>query len=113
MNLALIGSAALIVITAAIHSIRGERRIMSAVAAIDPAVLNPRLRRIIHFSWHLESLFMVLTAVTVAWPGSPIALVRLIGGTCLVLGLYVLWKSRGGHVSGPLFTGAGLLALIG
>jgi hypothetical protein len=110
LSVALLGSAALIVATAAVHSIKGERRVMSAVATIDPAVLNPRLRRMIHFSWHLESLFMVLTAATVAWPGSPMSLVRLIGATYLVLGLYVLWKSRGGHVSGPLYTGAGLLA---
>ena len=113
MSIALLGSAALIVATAAVHSIKGERRVMSAVAAIDPAVLNPRLRRIIHVSWHLESLFMVLTAATIAWPGSPQLLVRLIGATNLGLGLYALWKSRGGHVSGPLYTGAGVLALIG
>ena len=113
MSIALLGSAALIAATAAVHSIRGERRILSPLAAIDPAVLKPRIRRIIRSSWHVESLFMVLTAASVAWPGSPVALVRFIGGTCLVLGVYVLWKSRGGHISGPLFTGAGLLALIG
>lgn len=113
MNIALLGSAALIVVTAAIHSFKGERRVISAVAAIDPAALDPRIRRIIHFSWHLESVFMVLTAATLAWPGSPTMLVRLIGATYLMIGLVVLWRSRGRHVSGPLFTGAGLLALFG
>ena len=112
MTLALIGSAALLAATAAIHSFMGERRVISAVAAIDPAVLDPRLRRIIRFSWHLESLFMLLTAASVAWPGSPKLLVRLVGVTLLLLGLYVLWKSRGRHISGPLFTGAGVLALL-
>ena len=113
MSLALLGSAGLIVATAAIHSIKGERRVISAIAAIDPAVLAPRLRRMLHFTWHIASVYMVLTAAAVAWPGSPQPLVRLIGATYLVLGIIALWMSRGRHVSGPLYTGAGVLALIG
>ena len=66
----------------------------------------------LHFTWHLASVYMVLTAAAVAWPGSPRPLVHLIGATYLVLGVIALWKSRGRHVSGPLFTAAGVLALI-
>lgn len=112
MSIALLGSALLIVATAAIHSIRGERRVISRVRSIDPAVLQPRLARMLTFTWHTASVYMLLTAATVAWPGSPRALVRVIGATYLALGLIALWKSRGRHVSGPLFTGAGVLALI-
>ena len=112
MSPALIGSAALILATAAIHSILGERRVMSRVGSIDPAVLSPRLARMLHFTWHLASVCMVLTAAAVAWPGSPLPLIRLIGATYLALGIIALWKSRGRHVSGPLFTGAGVLALF-
>ena len=112
MSAALLGSAALIVATAAVHSILGERRVMSRVGSIDPAVLNPRLRRMVHFTWHVASVYMVLTAAAVAWPGSPRPLVRLIGLTYLALGFIALWKSRGRHVSGPLYAGAGILALI-
>lgn len=113
MNGPLLGSAILIVATAAIHSIMGERRVMSRVGNIDPAVLNPRLRRMLHFTWHVASVYMLLTAAAVAWPGSPRLLVRLIGATYLALGFVALWKSRGRHVSWPLYTGAGVLALLG
>ena len=113
MTFALLGSATLIVATAAIHSIRGERRVISRVRSIDPGVLDRRLGRMLTFTWHLASVYMLLTAATVAWPGSPRTLVRLIGATYLALGVIALWKSRGRHVSGPLFSGAGVLALIG
>jgi len=86
---------------------------MSRVGTIDPAVLSPRLRRRLHFTWHLCSVYMLLTAAAVAWPGTPLPLIRLIGAIYLALGLVALWMSRGRHVSGPLFTGAGILALIG
>ena len=112
MNVALLGSASLIVATAALHSILGERRVMSRIGSIDPAVLNPRLRRMLHFTWHLASVYMLITAATVAWPGSPLSLIRVIGATYLGLGIIALWRSRGRHVSGPLFTGAGVLALV-
>lgn len=112
MSVALLGSAALIVATAAIHSVLGERRVISRVRSIDPAVLSPRLARMLAFTWHVASVYMLLTAATVAWPGSPRSLVRLIGATYLALGFIALWRSRGRHVSGPLFTGAGVLALV-
>jgi hypothetical protein len=112
MMLAQLGSAALIAATAAVHSVKGERRVMSHVANLDPSVLDPRLKRILHFTWHVASVYMLLTAAAVAWPGSPRSLVRLIGATYLVLGLVAFWKSRGRHVSGPLYTGAGVLALL-
>lgn len=112
ISVACLASAALIVTTAAIHSFKGERRVMSRVVAIDPEILNPRLVRMLHFTWHSASIYMLLTAAAVAWPGSPSPLVRLIGATYLAFGLYALRKSRGRHVSGPLFTGAGILALV-
>ena len=85
---------------------------MSRIGSIDPAMLHPRLKRMLHFTWHVASIYMLLTAAAVAWPGSPRPLVRLIGVTYLALGLVALWKSRGRHVSGPLYTGAGVLALV-
>ena len=66
----------------------------------------------LHFTWHVTSVYMLLTAAAVAWPGSPRSLVRVIGATYLALGMIALWKSRGRHVSGPLFTAAGVLALV-
>ena len=109
----LIGAAFVIVTTALYHSILGERRVMSALLAVDPRLLSRRVRRTLRFTWHLATFLMVLTAATVAWPETPKNLVRLIGGAYLLLGISAFWVSRGRHVSGPLFTASGLLALAG
>ena len=93
-----------------VHSVLGERRIMSRVRVMES--IDPRARRALSFTWHLAGLLMVVTGATVAWPGTPALLVQLIGIIYLLLGLLSLKMTRGRHISGPLFTGGGLLALI-
>ena len=104
--------AAGLVIAAAglVHSILGERRIMSRVRTMES--IDPRARRALSFTWHLAGLLMIITGLTIAWPGTPPLLVQLIGATYLLLGLLSLKMTRGRHISGPMFTGGGLLAMI-
>jgi hypothetical protein len=75
--------------------------------------LDPRIKRALSFTWHLAGLLMVVTGVTVGWPGTPARLIDLIGAIFVALGLLSLWMTRGRHISGPLFTIGGLLALVG
>jgi hypothetical protein len=112
MNAVAVLAALLIATTGAIHSILGERRMLRPLAASGALASMPLAARAIRFSWHLATLLMALTAITVAWPGTPVAILRLIGGSYLALGLLSLAISRGRHISGPLFTGAGVLALL-
>lgn len=93
-----------------IHSILGERRIMTRIRAME--TIDPRARRALGFTWHLGGLMMLLTGLTIAWPGTPEALVRIFGVTYLALGILSLKMTRGRHISGPLFTSGGLLALV-
>ena len=102
----------LIAATGLIHSVLGERRMIRPLLAAGAFTAAPRAGRAIRFTWHMATLLMLLTALTVAWPGTPIPLVRAIGAAYLLLGLLSLVMTRGRHISGPLFTGAGLLALI-
>ncbi len=102
----------LIVATGLVHSVLRERRILKPLLAAGAFASVPRAAPAIRFTWHLTTLLMVLTALTVAWPGTPVVLIRLIGVAYLLLGLLSLQMTRGRHISGPLFTGAGLLALI-
>ena len=113
MNTLLTAAAVIIVATALYHSALGEKRIITPLMAMDQRAFSKRGRRTIRFTWHLATLLMFLTAATVAWPGIPIGLVRLIGGAYLLLGLVAFYVSRGKHVSGPLFAAAGLMALAG
>jgi len=95
--------------TGLVHSILGQRRIMARVASNE--ALDPRIRRALGFTWHLAGLLMVVTGATVAWPGTPALLIDVIGAIYVGLGMLSLWMTRGRHISGPLFTIGGLLAL--
>ena len=102
----------LIAATGMVHSVLGERRMIKPLLASGAFAASPRVGRAIRFTWHMSTLLMLLTALTVAWPETPALLVRVIGTAYLLLGLLALVVSRGRHVSGPLFTAAGLLALV-
>ena len=64
-------------------------------------------RRAIRFTWHMATLLMLLTALTIAWPGTPVPVVMLIGAAYLGLGLLAFYISKGRHISGPMFAAAG------
>jgi len=104
-----VAAAFVIASTGLVHSILGQQRIMSRLAANES--LDPRMKRALGFTWHLAGLLMVVTGVTVGWPGSPGRLIDLIGAIYVALGIRSLWMTRGRHISGPLFSIGGLLAL--
>jgi hypothetical protein len=111
MNLLTVASGILIAATGAVHSMLGERKLIAPLLAGGAFAAAPRVGRAVRFTWHMATLLMVLTALTVAWPGTPVTIVRLIGSAYLGLGLLSLWMTRGRHISGPMFTAAGLFAL--
>lgn len=107
-------SAALMTITAAIHSRAGEERLLKPLLAMDEGVMaNRQSRRVMRSAWHLTSAFMFTNAVVIAWPGVAGGLKAFIGGFWLIVGLFSLIASRGKHVGWPSLSGAGLAALIG
>ncbi len=111
MNFLANAAGVVIAATGAIHSVLGERRMIGPLLARGAFAEMPRVGRAVRFTWHLATLLMVLTALTVAWPGTPAVIVKLIGAAYLSLGLLSLWMTRGRHISGPMFTASGLLAL--
>ena len=110
MSLVHLAAALVIISTGLVHSILGQRRIMARVGANE--AIHPRIRRALGFTWHLAGLLMVVTGVTVGWPGTPAGLVGVIGAIYVALGMLSLWMTRGRHISGPMFTLGGLLALL-
>ena len=104
-----VAAALVIASTGLVHSYFGQQRIMSQIAGNES--LDPRIRRALGFTWHLAGLLMLVTGVTVAWPGTPARLIDLIGAMYVALGVRSLTMTRGRHISGPMFTLGGLLAL--
>ena len=110
----LYSSALFMVITAAIHSLAGEKRLLSLVFSASPALAaNTMAGRIFRGAWHLTSLFMALTAAVMVWPDTSASLKALVAGTWLAVGLYSLISSRGKHIGWPSLALAGVTGLIG
>jgi hypothetical protein len=107
-------SAILMVLTALVHSLLGEKRIIGPFLDSGSAIArNPHSRKVLRSAWHLTSLFMVVTAAVVAWPETPGGLVKLVGGAWLLVGVFSLVTSRGKHPGWPFLSGAGIAAILG
>jgi hypothetical protein len=107
-------SAAFMVTTAGVHSALGYRRLIVPMLRSEAGPLaDPLSRRIIHFAWHATSVLMLISAAAVAWPGTPNALLILIGGGWLATGLFNAAYTKGRHIAWPALSGAGIFALIG
>lgn len=113
MNLWYLAAAACMVLTAIAHSAFGEKRLIAPLLALDLALLDGYRPRLVRFSWHITSALMALTALLVAWPGTPLPLVWLTGAVWLGAGIADALYTRFKHVGWPLLSLSGLLILIG
>ncbi len=113
MNWLLVSSAAMVV-TAVIHSVAGEKRLIMPALAIDKGVLAvPFARKVFRGAWHLTSLLMLLTAAVMVWPRTDVGLKGFVAAAWLAMGLYSLISSRGKHIGWPALTLAGVSGLLG
>ena len=107
-------SAALMVLTALIHSYLGEKQLIGPLLSRETTVLKqPLARKVLRFAWHLTALLMLVCAAVVVWPEAPDQLVLLTGGAWLAIGLFDAIYSRGQHVGWPVLSAAGLFAVLG
>ncbi len=107
-------SAAFMVTTAGVHSVLGYRRLIVPLLHSEAGPLaDPLSRQIIRFAWHATSVLMLISAAAIAWPGTPNALLIVIGGGWLATGLFNAAYTKGRHIAWPALSGAGIFALIG
>ena len=107
-------SAIAMIATAIIHSMAGEKRLIGPLLQGTSEPLDDaQARKVLRSAWHLTSGFMILCAAMIAWPGTPVGLLRVVGGFWLILGLFSLITSKGKHVGWPTLVASGAFALIG
>ena len=107
-------SAALMVATAFVHGVLGERRLIGPLMTLDQGVMGADLaRRVFRLAWHALSLLMLVSAAAVIWPGTPRGLILLIGAAWTATGLFDAVYTRGRHIGWPFLTASGALALLG
>ena len=106
-------SAAAMTLTALAHSIVGEKRLIGPLLARDIDLLSGYRASLVRFAWHFTSLLMIVTALVVAWPGTPVPLIRITGAMWLLAGVLDAVLTRGKHIGWPLLSVAGIMALLG
>jgi hypothetical protein len=111
-------AAALLVITSAVHSVLGERRLIAPLLSMREGVLASKLVRfLLRFVWHLISVCWVVLALILTQLVRDTAAIRWWAaastGTAFTgAGLVDLIYSRGRHIGWPMLMGIGIAALL-
>ncbi len=111
------GAVGLLVLTAAIHSLLGELRLITPLMRERTGVLaSAQYRFLLRLTWHLASvLWLALAVILLAavWRPETVARVALAvtGGLFLVCGLVDAVATRFRHIGWPFLTAIGVLTL--
>ncbi|MEQ1538171.1 MAG: hypothetical protein ABL928_04520 [Sphingorhabdus sp.] len=106
-------SSIVMVLTALLHSVAGEKWLIGPLLELNTGVLQvPLARKIVRFGWHITSVLMIACAITVVWPGTPRTVIVVMGTAWLASGLFDAVYSSGKHVGWPFLSSAGALALF-
>lgn len=112
MNLLTLSAVAM-ALTGIAHSIVGEKRLIGPLLVLNIELLSGYRANLVRFAWHFTSLLMIVNALVVAWPGTPIPLIKITGAMWLIAGVGDAILTRGKHIGWPLLSAAGILALLG
>ena len=113
----LLAAGVLCVLTALLHSLLGEARLIGPMVRGRQGVMGrPLARQVVRFAWHWTSLLWLLVATVLvsAWLGHPVEiwLLRVIGAAHLAMGLLDAVITRGKHIAWPLLVLIGGLTLL-
>jgi hypothetical protein len=114
----LVASAALLVLTAIVHSALGERHLLMPLMSQTNGIMASKLARfVVRFAWHLTSMsWLVLAVILLALEFQPErafkdALVAT-GAAFTAAGVFDALGSRGKHIGWPLLTAIGIASLL-
>lgn len=111
-------AAALLVITACVHSWFGERRLIAPIIQSGAAIMKRDLaRQVLRFAWHLTSLLWLVIAITLAHAaltgsGAGPVFIALVGILHVGIGVFDAILTRGRHIGWPLLTLIGVFCLL-
>ncbi len=114
---ALTAASLLLILTMAVHSLVGQRRLVRPLLDQREGVMqHPLARFIVPFAWHLTSFIgLIVAAILFAWAWEPDQARRVgLGATAVVFTVAGIWDaigSRGRHIGWAPLTLIGLLAL--
>ena len=113
----LLAAGVVCVLTALVHSLVGEVRLVGPLVRSRSGVMGrPLVRQVVRFAWHWTSVLWLLVAAVLlsAGLGHPVEiwLLRVIGAAHLAMGLLDAVITRGKHIAWPLLVLVGGLTLL-
>lgn len=113
----LLWAAVLCAITALVHSVLGEMKIVRPLLTAGGGVMDsPLARQVTRFAWHWMSVLWLIVAAVLAVTAYgldlPLWLMVFIGLAHLAFGLIDAAVTRGRHIGWPLITLIGALVLL-
>ena len=117
----LLMAAALCAITALVHSIAGEQRLIGPLLASDNGALadplaHPLARQVARFAWHWTSVLWLLVGGFLALSAyghiESYGLLLAVGISHVAMGIADAFLTRGQHIGWPLITIIGVLTLL-
>jgi hypothetical protein len=112
----LLVAALLLIVTSAVHSVVGERRLLGPVLARREGILKSSLARfVLRFAWHITSvawavIALILLALVLDPPAVRWWAAAGTGAAFTAIGTFTAISSRGRHIGWPFLTGIGLAA---
>ena len=101
-------------VTALIHSILGERRLIGPLLlGDDPLMKRSLARQVVRYAWHFTSVLMALSAAVVVWPDVPTGVLQLTGLVWLLCGIADAVLTKYVHPGWPFLVASGTFTLIG
>lgn len=116
-QIALLAAALLCVLTAGIHSVLGEQRLIGPLLASQARIMRePLARRVLRFAWHWTSALWLCVAVVLvsAATGSFVdrTILLAIALAHIACGLLDAVITRGKHIGWPFILAIGALTLF-
>ncbi|SIN93662.1 hypothetical protein SAMN02745824_2361 [Parasphingorhabdus marina DSM 22363] len=117
-SLLLYVAAFLALITMLIHSIVGEKRLISPLVNSNDGIMAQNLaKQVLRFAWHFMTLLGLIAVYVLfdaarSFPAVDRVLLLLTGTVFLVAGVYDAIVTRGKHIGWPFLAGIGVLTLI-
>ena len=113
----LLAAGVLCVLTALVHSLLGEVRLIGPMVRGRQGVMSrPLARKVMRFAWHWTAVLWLLVAAVLVSAGLgntvEIWLLRVIGAAHLAMGLLDAVITRGKHIGWPLIVLIGGLTLL-
>lgn len=111
-------SAVLALVTILVHSIVGEKRLITPLVNSDHGVMEADLaKQVVRFAWHFTSIIGLIAVYILFDAARDFAaadktLLIITGGAFLIAGIYDAIVTRGKHIGWPLLAAIGFLTIL-